>query len=196
VQFHKLYIYFSPSFSGPFLLLFVILSQSSRLESYLEILGQELAAKKNGTKEATYSMYCFWSGEVHLGGLDGVLFTESGFSQGHEIVTVTYDPKLIKKEELDAHAEKGSCTAMDSNKSRTSEKDVNYQLKNSPYKYLPLSKLQRTKINVALGTGKNPDQFLSPSQLAWLNENDRNEILYLLELEAAWQKMELTKSEN
>ena len=42
---------------------------------------------------ATFSMYCYWTGEATLGGVDGVVASRIGHWGGDEIVQVDYDPE-------------------------------------------------------------------------------------------------------
>lgn len=43
-------------------------------------------------RTATFSMYCYWTGEATLGRVDGVLASRIGHWGGSEIVQVDYDP--------------------------------------------------------------------------------------------------------
>jgi hypothetical protein len=49
-------------------------------------------AAQTTTKTATFSMYCYWTGEATLGKAPGVLATRIGEFGGNEVVEVTYDP--------------------------------------------------------------------------------------------------------
>lgn len=44
------------------------------------------------TRTATFSMYCYWTGEATLGKAPGVVGTRIGEMGGNEVVEVTYDP--------------------------------------------------------------------------------------------------------
>jgi hypothetical protein len=160
------------------------------LPLYFQLLGQEIFAEK--VTERHYQMYCFWSGEKHLGQASGVLSTEPGFMKGHEVVQVQYDPSVISAKELDKHANKGKCTYLEEDRSYRPDKDPQYYLKQTAYRYLPLSKIQKTKINSALGKGEDATRFLSPKQKVWLKEAMRNDRglapLYTLGIVEAWEK--------
>jgi hypothetical protein len=60
--------------------------------------GQALAAQPATpaapptTKTATFSMFCYWTGEATLGKAPGVVATRIGEMGGSEVVEVTYDP--------------------------------------------------------------------------------------------------------
>ncbi len=49
---------------------------------------------------ATFSMYCYWTGEATLGRVDGVLASRIGHWGGSEIVQVDYDPAQTGLAEL------------------------------------------------------------------------------------------------
>ncbi len=161
---------------------------------YLQLMGLEMSAKKhNATKTKYYRMYCFWSGEKHFGALNGVLATEPGFMGGSEVVKVKFDTRLISEKELDTYAKSGSCEAVQNNGSyRIASSDVKYYLKKTNYKYLPLTPLQQTKINSAIGKGQSGEKYLSPKQLKWLktiSKNENKEVLYTKNFVQAWNKM-------
>ncbi|HMS98928.1 MAG TPA: hypothetical protein PKA12_09290, partial [Saprospiraceae bacterium] len=52
----------------------------------------------------------------------------------------------------------------------TVDKDLHYYLKNSEYAALPLSPIQATRINSALGNGTSPTIYLSPLQQQMLKD--------------------------
>lgn len=51
---------------------------------------------------ATFSMYCYWTGEATLGNVDGVMASRIGHWGGQEIVQVDYDPQRTDVTELTA----------------------------------------------------------------------------------------------
>jgi len=155
--------------------------QGKETPAYIDLLGQDLAAiKGRKIEQQHYKMYCFWSGSKHLAESDGVLATESGFMNGHEVVKVTYDANVIDKNKLTQHAEQQQCSPISSHASyRRSVKDDYYYLQHSDYRYLPLTDLQKTKINAALGSRNTVAayQYLSPSQKHWLKSKAKQESL-------------------
>ncbi len=83
------------------------LQKSGRsVPEYLRLLASE---KSEGLKQAAFAMACFWTGEKELGALDGVVSTEAGFIDGHEVTLVSYDPAVIKTPELITAAERVQC---------------------------------------------------------------------------------------
>jgi len=135
---------------------------------YFELYGQEISAQKRN-KETCFEMYCFWSGEKQLGSVEGILNTESGFMNRAEVVKVTYDPEKVDTGTLERFAKSNSMRPVTLNDTyRKSDKDLHYYLRHTNYMYLPLTPLQQTKINSALGHGKSGVEFLSPQQKKWL----------------------------
>ncbi len=162
------------------------------IPAYMELLGKELSSTRN-IKAKYYSMYCFWTGEKQLGATEGVLNTEAGFMSGREVVKVTYDAKEVEVKELDTYAKRNKFTPIDFSTSyRPATNDEDYYLRHTDYKYLPLSDLQKTKINSALGNRQNPSIYLSPRQLEWLIDlkttKAKKEILFNQSFAAAWDK--------
>ena len=141
-------------------------------------------------------MYCFWTGEKHLGALDGVLGTEAGFMAGHEVVKVKYDPTIINKNTIAAAVKKRDFTPItDNGKYRTATNDIQYYLQHSYYKFLPLTTLQKTKINSALGNRASADKYLSPKQLTWLKElkyaKTTPRVLFNKDFVASWYQKDI-----
>ncbi len=58
------------------------------------------AESKNATQRVAFSQYCFWTGEMKLGQIDGVVRTEAGFLDGHEVTVVDYLPASISLSDL------------------------------------------------------------------------------------------------
>ncbi len=74
--------------------------------AYLRLLAAEHSAQ---LKPAVFAMYCFWTGEMELGKIDGVITTEAGFMGGREVTLVRYDPAAISLPKLIAAAERVRC---------------------------------------------------------------------------------------
>jgi peptide methionine sulfoxide reductase MsrA len=171
--------------------------QKRTIPQYLSLLISELALEgKSNLKESYFSMYCFWSGEKHLGENDAVVATEPGFIGGKEVVKVHYDSSLISAEALEAYAQKAQCDPVGQTTNyRLASNDHHYYLKRSVYQYLPLTKAQRTKINSALGNGKTASQYLSPQQRTWLTElkdpDAKRQVLAFSEFKRAWKQREM-----
>jgi hypothetical protein len=148
------------------------------------VLAEEQADDR--TKTVIFNMYCFWSGEVGLGQLDGVIRTRPGFLDGTEVVEVTYDPEKTSLAELATSAEQtgaasgffatsdeqletarqvfGEQARQTDGEFRYAADDDNYQMRDTPYAELTLTDIQTTRINSAIGEGKPVRPLLSPSQ--------------------------------
>ncbi len=168
-------------------------AEEKDIPEYVKILGQELTINYNNPnlKETHYKMYCFWTGEKQLGSQEGVLLTQAGFMNG-EVVKVKYDASKISKEKLNAFAKANKMQPVPSRNNFTwAEKDEDYYLQNSQLKYLPLSNVQKTKINSALGNRKSPLPYLSPRQIKWLAKikTSRKEILFNKDFTESWNKL-------
>lgn len=133
---------------------------------YLQLLADELAAEQRGTEEATYSMYCFWTGEALFGELNGVVKTTAGFQNGKEVVSVVYDPSVVTRKMLDGIASGNRCFA-ESGGSFRPDATPKYYLANSRYKNIPMTEAQQCRVNAALAWKQDPDGFLSPRQVAY-----------------------------
>ena len=162
---------------------------------YIRLLEQELAADQaTGTDESYFKMYCFWTGEKELGKLDGVLNVEAGFIGSSEVVKVDFDPDKLSEKQLTLYAQAKNCAPIDPGQGyRTAKNDVRYYLQHSNYQYLPLSELQKTRINSALGSRQPAEQFLSPTQLKWLRSikphmKGKLQPLYDQDLASGWRR--------
>ena len=63
------------------------------------------------TAQVAFAMHCFWTGEMKLGQLEGVLTTEAGWIEGHEVTLVHYDPARVSLQALVKKAHTDSCAA-------------------------------------------------------------------------------------
>lgn len=182
---------------------------------YLQLLYQELASEKSGTEKATFSMYCFWTGEKKLGNMDGVVETQPGFMNGKEVVEVEYDPELINFETLLRKANKTGCaghvfadnaeqlekTEAIVGKSSTSEKgdfrldrEPKYYLSKSVYKYVPMTQLQAARANSLVGNGQLPNEVLSPRQIALVaairaDKKSKRKSAINVDIQKAWEEL-------
>lgn len=58
------------------------------------------ATAKKTIERVAFAQYCFWTGEMELGQIEGVVRTEAGFFGGREVTLVDYDPGRISLEKL------------------------------------------------------------------------------------------------
>lgn len=184
-------------FSGPYDRAGILQTMTSALTTaktpiptWMSLLEDEARAARGETAQATFHMYCFWSGEAKLGDIDGVVSSKTGFKGGKEVVQVTYDPSKTSYGELLEEARaRGAAdgvfattpreaqvasahfgekvTRVDAKDSgiRGSSKDDKYQLKHHTLKHVPMTPIQASRVNSALGKRANPSTYLSPRQL-------------------------------
>jgi hypothetical protein len=153
---------------------------------YLKLIAAENAPT---LKQAAFAMHCFWTGEMELGKIDGVITTEAGFMSGHEATLVRYDPEVITLAALITEAEKVRCAnavwvpeadLADARSSRLKvgtlsgyqpalADDQKKQLQGTAAAALNLQGAQATKVNSWIrSNAEKAASFLSPSQKAKL----------------------------
>ena len=156
---------------------------------YLRLLVEESTARTRGLSRATFAMHCFWEGEGALGTVPGVISTMPGFLQKEEIVEVQFDPGEIEYAALVRKAQALDCATrvyarsdaqrasaqriVGSSVVRTDaairpDKTPKYYLAQTVYRHVPMTGLQASRVNAAIGKKQNPDRFLSPGQAALL----------------------------
>ena len=165
------------------------LTQTKRpVPTYLTLLAAEHSPQ---LKQAAFAMYCFWTGEMALGQIDGVITTEAGFMAGHEVTLVKYDPAVISLPQLISAAEKVECAnavsvpATDLPSAKTTRlkvgtisgyraapaSDQKKQLGGTAAEKLMLSPAQATKVNAWIRSdAAKALNFLTPSQQARLRK--------------------------
>ena len=150
--------------------------------AYLSLLAAEHSQR---LKQAVFSMYCFWTGEMALGQIDGVITTEAGFMSGREVTLVRYDPEVIALPKLITAAEKVECAnavhvpAADLAQAKASRlnvgtisayraapaSDQKKQIQGTAAQKLTLSTAQATKVNAWLRVDSTKAlRYLTPSQ--------------------------------
>lgn len=133
---------------------------------YLELLCAELLARESGAETATFSMYCFWSGEGTLGAIPGVIETAPGFQDGHEVVRVSYNPEVIKKTDLESIAKPKGIQSCSKDEGFRHDREPKYYMAQTAWKFVPMTSLQACRANSLVGQGKSPEPVLSPRQIA------------------------------
>ncbi len=155
-------------------------STKKKIPAYLDLLNKSYS---ENTQSISFGMHCFWEGESKLGALPGVIKTNPGFMDGHEVVEVEFDPRYISPEKLIFEAGKQECASQIyadpqhllqyqkiNNKTKerkkfSSDKDPQYYLKHSAFKYVPMLPIQASKVNSAIAQGHSPSDYLSPRQI-------------------------------
>jgi hypothetical protein len=145
---------------------------------YLALLQQEEQGRTAVQRD--YAMGCFWEGESTLGRLEGVVATLTGFVHGREVVRVSYagEPGA-----LDAYAHAHGYTRVSGGEFRFSPGDDKYQLKDTRLRFVPMTALQKTKLNSA---PREVERWLSPRQLA-LYRRGTGEVLQLGDIVDAYR---------
>ena len=65
--------------------------------AWLTLLASENSSR---LEQVAMAMSCFWTGEMQIGQLDGVIATEAGFLGGHEVTLVKYNPAALSLAQL------------------------------------------------------------------------------------------------
>lgn len=152
------------------------------IPAYLDLVAFEYNPKV--VRSATFTLGCYWKGERHLGNLPGIVATRTGFVGADEAVQVEFDPTALSYSALLGEASQIECfkgaveptkpsagdasggTAPADSVALRPADDPKFHLSRRPeYALLPLTELQATKVNAALGDDRSPDEYLSPSQL-------------------------------
>lgn len=168
---------------------------NSKNPKYAVPIHLELTALQysKNTEHASFAMHCYWEGEIQFGAVDGVKFTQSAWYDGKEVVNVVFDPTIISYTSIVETALKVRCASTVYTRSASQEKvamklaheqaepiaekefgrpakpsDQKYYLRNSPLRLLPLTAVQETRVNSALGRREKPNQYLTVSQYEML----------------------------
>ena len=152
--------------------------------AWLGLLASEYSPR---LQQVAMAMGCFWTGEMQIGQLDGVIATEAGFLGGHEVTLVRFDPSVLTMGQLAKAAAKVRCadvlyvpaTSLTAARSAGLKAEVldgyraapasdqKKQLEGTPAAKLKLSGAQATKVNAWIRTEPaKAIQFLAPAQRA------------------------------
>ncbi len=151
---------------------------------YIQLIEEEYTAIK---KEVVLEMYCFWSGEMNIARQKGIIKTEPGFSNGREVVKVTFDESATDEMSIIKEASKSkNADAVHTNQKNLSQNlksqnivvkniddfrldnDIHFYLKKSIYANIYMTPMQATKANSLIGQGLDPNELFSPWQLLLL----------------------------
>ncbi|SEC94643.1 Thioredoxin-like [Tenacibaculum sp. MAR_2009_124] len=168
----------------------VLLQLGSQILPFMKIVEDELILNYGNIGEVIYETPCFWSGETSLIQYNGVLTTEAGWVGYKEVVKVQFNKELTSLEKLNEYALDQGFYLIDSVENYRIDKTPQYYISKSNYKYLPLSPVQRARINKAIPYKDNPSQYLSSKQLDIYknisNTNKLGEDIYKQPLEKSW----------
>jgi hypothetical protein len=142
-----------------------------QVPEYLRLLRDDLLADYGLARSVNIETPCFWSGETSLAQHPAVLTTEAGWIGDEEVVRIDYDPARVDMAALAKFAETEGFEVGEPTGFRT-DKAPQYYISKSRFAHLPLSRAQRTRINLAIPYRDRPERFLSPRQAAWLAKPD------------------------
>jgi hypothetical protein len=122
----------------------------ARMEEALAKSGPKKVGAVN-TKRVAIAQHCFWTGEMKIGAMDGVVRTEAGFLNGNEVTLVDYDPGKISLEKLTRNAKAAGVAnrffeSLDGYR-KAPDSDQKRQLQGTKYAKLRLTPEQATKVN-------------------------------------------------
>ena len=135
------------------------------IPKYALLLGDDLKMKYGNLKTTIYETPCFWSGETTLAMHPAVRYTEAGKIGIAEVVKVYFDNSQASLEQLNNFATEEGFFQIEKHEHYKVDKSPQYYISKSAFNSLPLSKAQRTQINVAIPYKKQPTEYLSPKQL-------------------------------
>ena len=144
------------------------------------------------TEKAAFAQYCFWTGEMKFGQMEGVVTTEAGFYDGHEVTLVEFDPSILPFDELVKKATAVQCadrvyvstqeqkilakkaghgqaSELRAGYRAASDSDQKKQLQGTPFAKLELTLEQATKANAyARSQPARALKYLTPEQVKLL----------------------------
>lgn len=130
---------------------------------YLQLIEQEHSDR---LAMAYLAQPCFWVGEMELGQIAGVVTTEAGFLDGHEVTKVVFDPDVLPYKQLITEAQRRGVAhrvfAHSTGYRCAPAHDQKRQLGNETRP--GLSPAQLTKLNAFVRTPLAASSYLSPSQ--------------------------------
>ena len=148
--------------------------------------GLALTYDNPNIKEVAFAMFCYWTGEMELGAIRGVVNTEAGHYSGREVTRVWYDSKALPLENLIQRAQEVKCadavyvpanqsvptqsrlkiqTFKESGYHKASKSDQKKQIQGFNFKGVSLSPYQLTKFNSFYRRDRNrAASFLSSNQ--------------------------------
>jgi len=180
-----------------------IIRSGHQVPGYFDILREEVAANESMQLDEVYfSMYCFWSGEKEISAIPGVIQTEAGYMHGKEVVKVSYRKDQVSLDDLFTRSNKVGCAdeiygavnketnlQIKPKGKYSKDKEDKYYLYQSEYKAIPMSPLQKTKVNHLLAHNKKVEDILSPRQLSLLHNKSKSSNNIGSTLEEVWWVM-------
>ncbi len=125
--------------------------EKGRLMARMEAALAKAGPRKVTSKRVAFAQHCFWTGEMEIGGLAGVVRTEAGFINGREVTLVDYDPSKTTLDAISSAAAKAGVNdkvykdLKDYKKAPAS--DQKRQMQGTRYEEMTLTPEQATKVN-------------------------------------------------
>ncbi len=157
-----------------------------RIKAALQKAGKPHAAAQPKTERLAICQYCFWTGEMKIGAIEGVTRTEAGFLDGREVTMVEYDPAKLSPAEIFKQAKLNGVgisaylenpDKLPGSKKLTPDyrpapaRDQKKQIQGTPFQKLNLTPEQATKVNAyARSNPSKALQFLTAEQRSQLNQ--------------------------
>lgn len=126
------------------------------IPQYALLLGDDLKMEYGNFKTTFYETPCFWSGETLMALHSAVKYTEAGWIDNVEVVKVFFDESQVSLVELNNYASKEGFFALNVSQDFKTDESPQYYLSKSSFRYLPLTKVQRSRINVAILYNSQP----------------------------------------
>jgi hypothetical protein len=136
------------------------------IPEYFRLVCDEYSGRPRQT--ARFSVGCYWEGERELGKIPGVVASRTGNIGREEVVELRFDPDVIDSSGLAERAKALACFRGCASTQAALVEDAEQQhtLANHPeFAGIPLTPLQRTKVNAALWDHQDLTGLLSPTQL-------------------------------
>ncbi|MFN2509288.1 MAG: peptide-methionine (S)-S-oxide reductase [Chthoniobacterales bacterium] len=157
------------------------------LAQTVALLAEQENAEPNKvpTKRVAFAQSCFWTGEMKLGQIEGVVRTEAGYFKGREVTVVHYAPERVALEELAHQAKRAgvadtvyldadspqtvagisSGPALDRTYRAAPADDQKKQIQGTSFSRLQLTPEQATKVNAFARENTNKAMvWLTPAQ--------------------------------
>nr|WP_302621168.1 thioredoxin family protein [Tsukamurella pulmonis] len=111
----------------------------------------------------------------------GDLLIEAGWIEGEEVVEIYFDPAATSADQLDRLARAEIFQHTDKRPFRL-DAQPQFYLAKTPWRSVPMTRAQRTRINLEAAYGRDPSRYLSPRQLQGLDgsvaDADRDPVGY------------------
>ncbi|MGZ9826588.1 VPGUxxT family thioredoxin-like (seleno)protein, type 2 [Tsukamurella ocularis] len=146
-----------------------IATSGTTVPEWFRLFRGDLLIEAGIAERLRFETPCFWSGETSLAQFPGVISTDAGWIEGEEVVEVYYDPGRIGIDELDRRARDEIFRRTDKRPFRL-DTQPQFYLAKTQWRAVPMTRAQRTRINLEVAYGRDPSPYLSPRQLEVLGD--------------------------